>query len=63
MTELASDGELRQAMGDAGRARVRSQYLWERKGERLDALYASVLHNTAPPMLKSVDDMTVSSSR
>jgi glycosyltransferase involved in cell wall biosynthesis len=43
MTELGCDAELRQAMGEAGRARVRAEYLWERKAERLDALYASVI--------------------
>jgi glycosyltransferase involved in cell wall biosynthesis len=47
ITELASNAELRAGMGDAGRTRVREAYLWERKGERLDALYASVLDRSA----------------
>jgi glycosyltransferase involved in cell wall biosynthesis len=45
MSELGCNSELRQAMGNEGRKRVREEYLWEKKGDRLDALYASVLEN------------------
>jgi hypothetical protein len=41
-------------MGEAGRERVREVYIWEKKGDRLDALYSSVLENVtapAPPSL------------
>ncbi len=41
-------------MGNEGRKRVRDEYLWEKKGDRLDALYASVLStaaNSASPSL------------
>jgi glycosyltransferase involved in cell wall biosynthesis len=43
MTTLGTDAELRAAMGQSARERVRKDYLWERKGERLEALYASAL--------------------
>ena len=45
MTALATDSDLRRAMGDAARERVREEYIWEKKGDRLDALYASVLND------------------
>jgi glycosyltransferase involved in cell wall biosynthesis len=47
LTELGRSSELRNAMGTAGRQRVRDEYLWEKKGDRLDELYASVLNDTA----------------
>ncbi len=47
MTTLGCDPDLRHAMGEAGRARVRGEYLWENKGERLDELYASVLQSAS----------------
>jgi glycosyltransferase involved in cell wall biosynthesis len=53
MTELGANAELRTAMGAAGRARVREEYLWERKGERLDELYASVLDRPVPATARS----------
>jgi glycosyltransferase involved in cell wall biosynthesis len=43
MTAVAGDAGMRDAMGAAGRARVGDEYLWERKGERLDAIFRSVL--------------------
>lgn len=46
MTALANDPDLRHAMGEAGRERAREEYIWEKKGDRLDALYSSVLDNT-----------------
>ena len=49
MTVLGTNPDLRHAMGEAGRGRVRDEYIWEKKGDRLDALYASVLDNTADP--------------
>jgi len=47
MSVLAANPDLRHAMGEAGRARVRDKYIWERKGDQLDAFYASVLDSTA----------------
>jgi glycosyltransferase involved in cell wall biosynthesis len=46
MGELGANPDLRDALGQAARVRVRDEYLWEKKGDRLDAFYASVL--TAP---------------
>jgi glycosyltransferase involved in cell wall biosynthesis len=54
MTGLGTDPDLRHTMGEAGRQRVRDEYIWEKKGDRLDAFYASVLDNTAAPAPKSV---------
>jgi len=53
MTLLGTNSDMRHAMGEAGRERVREMYIWEKKGDRLDALYASVLENVtaAPPSL------------
>ena len=53
MTELGRNAELRTTLGDAGRARVREEYLWERKGERLDELYASVLDRSLSATARS----------
>jgi glycosyltransferase involved in cell wall biosynthesis len=47
MTTLGRDRDLRYAMGEAGRARVRAEYMWENKGDQLDAFYASVLQGRA----------------
>jgi glycosyltransferase involved in cell wall biosynthesis len=47
MTALGTNPDLRHTMGEAGRKRVRDEYIWEKKGDRLEALYASVLVNTA----------------
>jgi len=49
MTELGCNAERRHVMGQVGRERVQREYLWEKKGDRLDALYASVLDNTTAP--------------
>jgi glycosyltransferase involved in cell wall biosynthesis len=46
MAALGSDTNLRQAMGEEGRRRVREEYIWERKGARLEAIYASILRNS-----------------
>jgi glycosyltransferase involved in cell wall biosynthesis len=54
MSILATNSDIRHAMGEAGRERVRDVYIWEKKGDRLDALYSSVLENAAaaaPPSL------------
>jgi glycosyltransferase involved in cell wall biosynthesis len=54
MTVLGTNPDIRHAMGEAGRERVQDEYIWEKKGERLDALYSSVLENVtapAPPSL------------
>ena len=44
MEVLGTDRDLRQAMSDAGREHVGAEYIWDTKGERLDALYESVLN-------------------
>jgi glycosyltransferase involved in cell wall biosynthesis len=49
MTVLGTNADLRHSMGEAGRRRVRDEYIWEKKGDRLEALYASVLQNTTTP--------------
>jgi glycosyltransferase involved in cell wall biosynthesis len=54
MTVLGTNPDLRHAMGEAGRGRVRDEYIWEKKGDRLDALYASVLKYTASPAQPSL---------
>jgi len=54
MTVLGTNPDIRHSMGEAGRERVREVYIWEKKGDRLDALYSSVLENItapAPPSL------------
>lgn len=48
MRALGTRADLRQSMGEAARARVQDEYIWERKGDRLDALYASVLTRPTP---------------
>ncbi len=45
ITVLAANPDLRRTMGEAGRKRVRDEYIWEKKGDRLEALYASLLSN------------------
>jgi glycosyltransferase involved in cell wall biosynthesis len=47
MTALGTNPELRRALGEAGRKRVEDEYIWEKKGDRLEALYASVLASPA----------------
>lgn len=54
MTVLGTNPDLRLDMGEACRRRVRDEYIWEKKGDRLDALYASVLKNTARPAQPSL---------
>jgi glycosyltransferase involved in cell wall biosynthesis len=54
MTVLGTDSDLRRAMGAAGRERVRDEYIWEKKGDRLEALYASVLNHSATAVSTSV---------
>ena len=49
MTALGTDPDLRHAMGEAGRQRAGDEYIWEKKGDRLDTLYSSVLGNTVAP--------------
>jgi glycosyltransferase involved in cell wall biosynthesis len=54
MSLLGTNSDMRHAMGEAGRKRVEDVYIWEKKGDRLDALYSSVLENVtaaAPPSL------------
>jgi glycosyltransferase involved in cell wall biosynthesis len=49
MTLLGSNADLRRTMAQAGRERVRNEYIWEKKGDRLDAFYAAVLNRPAAP--------------
>jgi hypothetical protein len=49
MTALGTDPDLRHAMGEAGRQRAGDEYIWEKKGDRLDTLYSSVLGNHGCP--------------
>ena len=49
MTGLGTNPDLRHTMGEAARERVRDEYIWERKADRLDAFYASVLGKAAAP--------------
>lgn len=42
MQRLARDSGLRRQMGQAGRARVRERYLWDRRGKEYGELYRSV---------------------
>jgi glycosyltransferase involved in cell wall biosynthesis len=44
MHRLAQDPGLRACMAEAGRKRVVETYLWDRKGEWLNAVYTA-LHN------------------
>ena len=47
MTVLGTNPDLRRTMAAAARQRVCDEYIWEKKGDRLDALYASVLSTVA----------------
>lgn len=54
MELVGRDAERRHAMGEACRERVLAEYIWEQKGDRLDAFYRSVLSDgsgaaLAPP--------------
>jgi glycosyltransferase involved in cell wall biosynthesis len=46
MTRLVVSRELREHMGEAGRARAASEFNWQRKGEHLSGLYATALAST-----------------
>jgi glycosyltransferase involved in cell wall biosynthesis len=54
MTVLVTNPDIRHAMGEAGKDRVRDVYIWEKKGDRLDALYSSVLEGVTPPTSPSL---------
>jgi glycosyltransferase involved in cell wall biosynthesis len=43
LIQLAQDMQLRCRLGEAGRARVRSEFQWDRKGEWMNALYLETL--------------------
>jgi glycosyltransferase involved in cell wall biosynthesis len=47
MTVLGMNPDLRHTMGEAGRTRIRDEYVWEHKADRLETFYASVLNRTA----------------
>jgi glycosyltransferase involved in cell wall biosynthesis len=49
MSTIGTSGELRHEMGIAGRRRACDEYIWEKKADRLEALYASVLNGAAAP--------------
>jgi glycosyltransferase involved in cell wall biosynthesis len=42
LDKLAADPALREAMGAAGRRRVHEQFDWEKRGERMMALYSQI---------------------
>jgi len=48
LDQLRSDPALARAMGRAGARRVREHFTWERVAEDLEAVYATVLAETAP---------------
>ena len=43
MLRLATDGAVRQRMGESARQRVREAFSWERRGEELQEIYTEVL--------------------
>lgn len=43
--ELYSNPELGEKMGEAGRERVKQHYLWQKRGEQMNQIYAQVLKN------------------
>ncbi|MEQ9358340.1 glycosyltransferase family 4 protein [Coleofasciculus chthonoplastes] len=49
MTRLARNPELRQKMGQAGQKRVKEEYDWDVKGERLVKLYEALITNQSLP--------------
>jgi glycosyltransferase involved in cell wall biosynthesis len=49
LSELASDVDLRRAMADAGRSRMRERYAVERLVDDVDRLYRALLAGSAPP--------------
>jgi glycosyltransferase involved in cell wall biosynthesis len=46
LTLLATAPDLRHSMSEAGRQRVQAEYIWDTKGQQLDALYRTVLDDT-----------------
>lgn len=43
MVKLAQNSELRWQMGEAGRKRVKTEFCWDVKGQRLNAIYQDVM--------------------
>lgn len=55
IAQLAEDPELAQQMGEAGRARIMSEFDWEKKVDRVTSIYAEVLkdwHRQSPDLFK-----------
>jgi glycosyltransferase involved in cell wall biosynthesis len=51
MRKLAADPPLREAMGNAGRRRIESQYLWKHKAAFYESAYARALRTAEPGRL------------
>lgn len=51
MRKLAADPPLREAMGNAGRRRIESQYLWKHKAAFYESAYARALRTDEPGRL------------
>lgn len=49
MIRLASDPDLRESMGAAGRRKIEEQYDWERKVDRILELYRDAINEIRPP--------------
>jgi glycosyltransferase involved in cell wall biosynthesis len=47
MMQLAADPVRRKRLGESGRDRIESQYLWEHKGKALNTFYTEVCRNQA----------------
>lgn len=55
MARLASDGALRERMGDSGRKKVEREYDWERKLDRMLAIYRSVSKEAIEARVVSIE--------
>ena len=49
LTTLGRDRELRRTLGEAGRARVLRDFAWDRRGDRLAAVYSEIREGRVPP--------------
>ncbi len=58
MVALAQDGERRGAMGQAGQRKVREVFDWERKVDRMEAVFASVRPSSRPAESNAVEGRT-----
>jgi glycosyltransferase involved in cell wall biosynthesis len=48
MTRLAADAALRRKLGEAGRRRIETEFMWAEKARHYCALYESVISQPAP---------------